>query len=565
MPRKKTREEFISDAQRVHGDRYDYSMVNYVNTSTKVCIICPDHGAFWQDPCSHLQGSGCPKCFGKIKRSTDDFIRDARLIHGDRYDYSLVDYKSNKTKVCIICPTHGEFWQTPNSHLNGNGCRICAQEQQSKDKRYSTSEFISKARLVHGNLYDYSKVDYQGAHKKVCIICPTHGEFWQEPARHLAGARCPLCFGTPKKTTVEFIYQARRVHGDKYDYSKVDYKTAHEKVCIICPDHGEFWQAPVYHLQGQGCRACTGLLPYSTESFIAKARMIHKDRYDYSKTEYKDNRTKVCIICPDHGEFWQTPHEHLSGRGCHFCFGTHLKTTEEFIAEARLVHGNKYDYSKVDYRGATKKILIICPEHGEFAQTPIHHLYGQGCRECAGTVQYSTESFIAKAREIHGEKYDYSKVEYKNALTKVCIICPEHGEFWQKPNGHLQGYGCPSCSSSKLESTIRDLLSINGIEFEEQKQFDWLVDRGRLRLDFFLSELDIAIECQGCQHFESYDFFGGEEGFETNLRRDSIKRKLCHAHGIEILYFSNLGIDYPYQVFENKEDLLQAIMSTPDK
>ena len=84
-------------------------------------------------------------------------------------------------------------------------------------------------------------------------------------------------------------------------------------------------------------------------------------------------------------------------------------------------------------------------------------------------------------------------------------------------------------------------------------------------MDFFLSELDIAIECQGCQHFESYDFFGGEEGFETNLRRDSIKRKLCHAHGIEILYFSNLGIDYPYQVFENKEDLLQAIMSTPDK
>ena len=172
----------------------------------------------------------------------------------------------------------------------------------------------------------------------------------------------------------------------------------------------------------------------------------------------------------------------------------------------------------------------------------------------------TTESFIAKAREVHGEKYDYAKVEYKNAYTKVCIICPEHGEFWQKPNGHLQGYGCPSCSSSKLESIIRDLLTINKIEFEEQKQFEWLVDKGRLRLDFFLPERNVAVECQGCQHFESYDFFGGDEGFETNIRRDSTKRKLCHAHGVEILYFSNLGIDYPYQVFEDKEDLLRAIM-----
>ena len=126
-------------------------------------------------------------------------------------------------------------------------------------------------------------------------------------------------------------------------------------------------------------------------------------------------------------------------------------TTNEIIAKAKLVHGDKYDYSKVDYVKDYIKVCIICPEHGEFWQRPHAHLQGQGCPKCKSKKQTcTTDEFIAKAKKIHGDKYDYSKVDYSNAHTKVCIICPNHGEFWQTPNNHLRGHGCPKCKRNKL-------------------------------------------------------------------------------------------------------------------
>lgn len=118
-------QDFIKKAQEKHGDKYDYSKVDYKNAHTKICIICPEHGEFWQTPTSHLQGTKCPKCSGKFHYTTQDFIEKAKQIHGDKYDYSKVEYKNNSTKVCIVCPEHGEFWQTPVNHLTGNGCPNC--------------------------------------------------------------------------------------------------------------------------------------------------------------------------------------------------------------------------------------------------------------------------------------------------------------------------------------------------------------------------------------------------------------------------------------------------------
>ena len=190
MPKKKTKEEFIASAREVHGDKYDYSKVEYVCALTKVCIICPEHGDFWQEANSHLRGQGCPKCkYEKQSSSTEEFIQKAHKVHGDKYDYSKVEYDGYKTKVCIICPKHGEFWQTPNSHLNGNGCPKCKGEKQT----CTTDEFIAKAKKIHGDKYDYSKVEYVNNHTKVCIICPEHGEFWQIPSSHLQGKGCPKC------------------------------------------------------------------------------------------------------------------------------------------------------------------------------------------------------------------------------------------------------------------------------------------------------------------------------------------------------------------------------------
>ena len=276
----------------------------------------------------------------------------------------------------------------------------------------------------------------------------------------------------PRMTTEEFIKRAREVHGDKYDYSRVEYLNNTTPVIIKCPEHGEFLQVPYVHLRGSGCQKCNGTEKLTTEEFIKRARRVHGDKYDYSKVEYVGNHDNVCIICPKHGEFMQTPHAHLNGQGCPVCGGTKKMTTEEFIKRAREKHGDKYDYSRAEYVNAHAKLCIVCPEHGEFWQAPHKHLQNQGCPVCGVKKKTSNrEEFIKKAIEVHGDKYDYSRVVYVNAMKKICIVCPIHGEFWQRPQEHLYNNGCPYCRESKLEKFIKKVLKKNHISFDPQKKF----------------------------------------------------------------------------------------------
>lgn len=261
-------------------------------------------------------------------------------------------------------------------------------------------------------------------------------------------------------TTEEFIQKAKAIHGDKYDYSKVEYVNATTKVRIMCPKHGEFWQRPSEHLRGAGCQKCgheyvVNLRKKTKEWFLQKAREVHGNLYDYSKVDFVNVSTKVCIVCHKHGDFWQTPHGHIQGYGCPECSRLHAanlrkKTNEEFIEEARQIHGSKYDYSKVQYKDAKTPVTIICPMHREFRQTPYNHLKGSCCPKCqkeriASMQRKTTKWFVEEAKRIHGDKYDYSKVGYIDSYTKVCIICPKHGEFWQMPGNHLKGHGCVKC------------------------------------------------------------------------------------------------------------------------
>lgn len=383
----------------------------------------------------------------------------------------------------------------------------------------------------------------------------------------------------PKKLTQkEFIERARKVHGNKYDYSKVIYKNSSTKVCIVCPKHGEFWQIPNSHLQGIGCPKCGDLKKgeykkSNTDNFINRAKEVHGNKYDYSKSVYKGVHDKICIICPEHGEFWQEANNHLHGKGCPKCKYEKIAddrkyTTEQFILKAREVHGWKYDYSKVDYKDSHTKVCIICPIHGEFWQKPDNHLNGWGCKKCgdksaSDKKRKTKEEFIKKAREIHGDKYDYSKVEYINSKKPVCIICPKHGEFWQTPNNHLRGNGCPTCNESKLENEMREFLKENGINYESQKSFKWLKYKNKLKLDFYLPEYNIAIECQGKQHYESKDCFGGEEEYIEIVERDLVKHNKCIENGISIIYYTNLkeGIVNKFlnETVFNKNDVLKLI------
>ena len=376
-----------------------------------------------------------------------------------------------------------------------------------------------------------------------------------------------------KLTTKDFIERAIKVHGDKYDYSKVEYTNNKTKVCIICPIHGEFWQTPKKHLKGQGCKKCGFKIrtPHgplyskrlTTKEFINKAIEVHGGKYDYSKVEYVTMKEKVTIVCPYHGIFLQLPSSHLKGHGCPICAKNKELTTEEFIKRAKLIHGNKYDYSKVEYKDIKTKVCIICPKHGEFWQRPSSHLDGQGCPICKGENIRAKkikgkERFIDESICVHGNKYDYSKVEYVNSSTKVCIICPIHGEFWQTPMKHLNGHGCQRCNSSKLEEEMRIFLNKNNIDFEEQKSFEWLKSKQNfLRLDFYLPKYKTAIECQGIQHFQPTDFGGKGDEYANkvfNLTKswDKLKSKKCKENQVKLLYYSSEEIKNKF----NQENLI---------
>lgn len=383
-----------------------------------------------------------------------------------------------------------------------------------------------------------------------------------------------------RKTTEEFIRESINIHGKRYDYSKVNYKNCSTKVEIICKIHGIFLQTPDRHIYGKcGCPKCaieknSEAKRTTTQTFIEKAKEIHSDEYDYSQTVYgKNNLDKVTVICRKHGIFKITPSNHLSGQGCPKCRyeksgRNNSLQLEEFIKRANNIHNNKYDYRETNYISLKEMITVICPIHGSFTTTSETHLSGIGCNKCwraklSEMHLSNTEEFIEKAKKIYNGLFDFSNVTYTDENTPVKVSCYEHGIFLSTPKRIIAGrLTCPNCSKSVLETNIESLLNDYGIRYERQKRFLWL---GLQSLDFYLPEYKIGIECQGKQHFKAIDYFGGNDEFLKTVERDKKKMQRCIENEVKLLYFSNLGIDYPYSVFENKEKLISEILSSKKK
>ena len=446
------RDEFITRSKNIHNDRYDYTKVNYINNLTKVRITCPIHGEFWQTPKLHMKGSGCPKC-SSIKRGNnlrdtkEEFVKKSINIHGNKYDYSKVEYINSRTPVCIICPIHGEFYQSPTRHLNSTGCNKCAIENKNITLRSSKEEFVKKCKEKYGNRYNYDKLEYINSRTPICVTCAIHGDFNTTPHKLLHSGGCPKCMIEKNKN------------------KKVNTTKEEEKICK---------------------------LKEKEKRFIDISNLLHNNRYDYSKVEYKKRHGKVCIICPVHGEFWQTPNNHLKGSGCPKC--------------AKDEMANKY--------------------------------------------AYSTSQFIERARSIHGNKYDYSKVKYVNNRTKVCIICPEHGEFYQTPSMHCNDkQGCPLCGtlSSKDENEIAKILS-NTYNINIQQREHSLIKP--LELDIYLPDYKIAIEYNGLRWHS--DKFGKSKKYHYN------KMIRCNENGIKLMtIFSD-------EYINNKDIVIDKILRILD-
>lgn len=292
----------------------------------------------------------------------------------------------------------------------------------------------------------------------------------------------------------------------------------------------------------------------TTYEFIKRAKEVHGDVYDYSFVNYLDCKSKVKIICFEHGVFEQQPTRHLIGNGCPICKGGVKINKDEFIKRAEKIHGNKYDYSHVEYVNSQIKVKILCPEHGVFEMKPNNHLQKQGCKKCGYILNtLTTEQFIKKAIEIHGDKYDYSFVEYKRNDEKIKIICPKHGIFKQRPYAHLSNRGCPECKiKSKGELFIVSWLNDHKIEYVVQKSFPDCKNEFSLRYDFWLPEINLLIEYDGEPHFKSVEYLNGDEGLKYRKHCDKIKTEYAEKMNIDLLRIPYTQINEIPQILEEK-------------
>jgi len=365
----------------------------------------------------------------------------------------------------------------------------------------------------------------------------------------------------------KFIKEFNEIHNNEYEY--LSYENGLVK--FLCKKHNEINYDTPSHLRDpkRGCKICgkerqslfnKNSNKLAKETFIEKAKKIHGDKYDYSKTVYVKNSIKVIVTCPTHGDFTITPNSHLNGEGCYRCGLEHShekfrKTKEQFIEEAKKIHGDKYDYSKVEYVNTNQKVCIICPEHGEFWQVPFKHLMGQGCRKCgikkrSAQQMLTTEQFIEKARQVHGDKYDYSKVVYNGYDNEVIITCPKHGDFKQIPDSHIHGSGCQKCSSSisKYESEIYEFIC-NLIGKDNVIQRERNILKNKAELDIFIPSKNIAIEYNGCRWHS--------EQFNKDKNYHLSKTLQCRENGIKLIQiFEDEYIDKKEIVLSKLKHLL---------
>lgn len=311
------------------------------------------------------------------------FIQKAKNIHGDLYDYSLVLYHNAKTKLQIICKTHGVFEQRPDSHLSGNGCSKCAYDKKSLDKLSNTKKFIKKAQTIHNNLYDYTKFEYVTSNTKSKIICKIHGVFEQTAGMHIQGQGCAKCAHEKtaifqRSNTEEFIIKSKEIHGDLYDYIISDYNGRFTKLKIICKLHGEFEQQPNNHLSGNGCPFCHNIISKSETEIVSFLKqyniaMITNDRKLISPLE-------IDIILPAHNI------------GIEFCG---LYWHSELFKNDKNYHLNKLQLmNKMNY-----KLITIFEDEWlhkrDIVQSRLLHLLGLSTKG-KGARQLTIKSISAK-------------------------------------------------------------------------------------------------------------------------------------------------------------------------
>ena len=428
---KDKKENFIEKVIKKHGNKYNYSKVTYIDSITKVCIICPEHGEFWQTPVAHVRGHGCPICSnkrrGKRTVNTENLIERCMKVHNNKYSYEKTKYIDANTKICVTCPVHGDFYILPFQHLNGQGCPKC------KGRNLTQDDVIAKFKEAHKDKYDYSKVIFNKMKEKVCIICPEHGEFWQTPQKHLSGQGCPKC-GIKKRTKESvlsidrYIQRANKIHNNKYIYDLVQFNSLHDKVKIKCPIHGYFEQIAYDHLNGHGCPICGQQLSISEKKLTNFIQ-----QYDYKvKTRVRD------IISPYELDIY-IPEKKLAIEY------NGLRWHSEQFKEDRNYHLTKTELCE---KQGIRLIHIFEDEwleHEDIVKSKLRHILG-----CNGNLP---KVFARKCNIKEISKKESEEFLYNNHIQGSCNSTIYLGCFYNKQLVSVMSFKCEKKNSNKWELT----------------------------------------------------------------------------------------------------------------
>lgn len=352
------RDEFLNKLRNKNPEnlnKYDYSKLpeTFLSGSEKIIIKCKKHGDFEQLPSAHLFGAGCPECGMYVKRNSGlmqrNFINKSIKLFGDRFDYSKTIYDGKNKPVTITCKKHGDITLLAIAHLSLKyGCGECGEIGYLESRKKSV---FDKCKKIHGDRYSYELVDFKTVNDKVDIICKLHGVFRQNLYSHSKGYNCPSCVVESGCISFdEFIRRSKEVHGNKYTYHQENYTKLNDITKITCPIHGDFFQRAYSHIEGYSCGKCN--LRKTKEQFIKGAIGVHGNKYDYSLVDYITNKIKVNVICPRHGSFWVRPDGHIfSMAGCPCCKESKGETyIREFLEDLGIKFIQEYKFEQSSYR-----------------------------------------------------------------------------------------------------------------------------------------------------------------------------------------------------------------------
>lgn len=561
-----TLEEVVS---RLGDVNYRCESLEVINGKKYLHAVCPEHGSFKIPTYRALNGSGCTFCGVRSSARTraysfETVVAKAKAVHGDKYEYLELLETEGRKSIKVRCPEHGEFVKSTNKLLIGQGCPKCASIEQGRKlsalrkvnpiespRRLDLAEFVSRATEVHGDKYEYHRLEVIDKRSVIVASCRIHGEFTTPASKHLAGIGCYPCSVDSRaaKRSDSFegvVAKAKATYGDRYTYLKlIKEEGKRPAVLARCDKHGEFIKPASAFTAGKGCPSC-GLddksekLRTPFEDYVKRAHAAHGGKYTYRKINWDSYPTTITYDCPEHGERTQGLNNHVMGAECLLC--SH-KTTgisgrltfEDIVTKAKKVHGDTYQYIESYFEGGATRIKYSCNKHGEINQLAAAHIRGNGCKACAFAAQGvsrrdTLESAIQKAEAKHGKLYDYKELSYSEGYAILSYECAKHGMQKQRASEHIYGYGCPSCTSriSKPLLEMKEFLENLGTKTRLEHRFSG----SRKFFDLALHDTKVVLEYNG-NYWHSSEWIHSSKHLEKSRIAESNGYRCIHIRSDE--------------------------------